>query len=407
MPDDLEQRAHLGAAFAEQPLDRAVDLGRLFRRGQRLERSGALLDAEVAEKFGLRDRSGHARAHAFGGERKGLEIDMGGQIDLARRLQRIDEGVAADRLQGVAGRALDVAVIDHQRRAALMHQPAAERQRQIVGAPFVDRADRRVPHAGRHELIEQRDQIVGDAERELAVRVDLDHALVPAVELLDRLVHRQCVEQLVGENDGGAVRHLVEGLMPHHRHVERGHGLLLALLQRRADLDQMHHDRGAECRHHLHRAQRIEHHGAAAGAELDQPHVLRLSHLMPGRRRPQTEQLAEHLADLRRGDEIAVAAERIARRVVAVHRMAEAQLHVLPHRHRPGQRDAPADFGFERRGRHVQARSGGRFSAAAMKAKPVSISGTDSSMPMVNPPQRNPSCGSGSRKNSQTIRAIE
>ena len=88
--------------------------------------------------------------------------------------------------------------------------------------------------------------------------------------------------------------------------------------------------------------------------------------------------------------------------------MAEAQLHVLPHRHRPGQRDAPADFGFERRDDAMfRLRSGGRCSAAAMKAKPVSISGTDSSMPMVNPPQRNPSCGSGSRNNSQTIRAIE
>ena len=29
--NSFEQRAHLGAAFAEQPLDRAVDLGRLFR----------------------------------------------------------------------------------------------------------------------------------------------------------------------------------------------------------------------------------------------------------------------------------------------------------------------------------------------------------------------------------------
>ena len=285
----------------------------------------------------LLDRAGHPRAHAFGGERKRLEIDMGGQIDLAGRLQRIDEGVAADRLQGVAGRALDVAVVDHQRGAALMHQPPAERERQIVGAPFVDRADRRVAHARRHELVEQRDHLVGDPERQIAIGIDLDHALVPAVELLDRLVHRQRVEQFVGEHDGGPVRHLVEGLMPHHRHVERGHRLLLPLLQRRADLDQMQHDRGAERRHHLRRAQRVEHHGAAAGAELDQPHILRLSHPVPGRRRPQAEQLAEHLADLGRGDEIAAAAERIARRVVAVHRMAEAQLHVLPHRHRPGQ----------------------------------------------------------------------
>ena len=36
---------------------------------------------------------------------------------------------------------------------------------------------------------------------------------------------------------------------------------------------------------------------------------------------------------------------------------------------------------------------------------PASIIGSDSSMPMVSPPQRKPSCGSGSRKNSQTKRA--
>ena len=159
----------------------------------------------------LLDRAGDARAHAFGGARERLEIDMGGQIDLAGRLQRIDEGVPADRLQGVAGGALDVAVVDHQRGAALMHQPPAERERQIVGAPFVDRADRRVAHARRHELIEQRDHLVGHPECQIAVVVDLDDALVPAVELLDRLVHRQCVEQFVGEHDDGPVRHLVEG----------------------------------------------------------------------------------------------------------------------------------------------------------------------------------------------------
>ena len=45
-----------------------------------------------------------------------------------------------------------------------------------------------------------------------------------------------------------------------------------------------------------------------------------------------------------------------------------------------------------------QACSGGRFSAATMKATPVSISGTDSSMPMVSPPQRKPSCAIGLAK---------
>ena len=92
------------------------------------------------------------------------------------------------------------------------------------------------------------------------------------------------------------------------------------------------------------RAQRIEHHGAAAGTELDQAHVLRRAHQPPGRGRPQADQLAEHLADLGRGDEVAVGAERIAGDVVAVLRMGEAQRHVLRDRHRAGGRDAAADF---------------------------------------------------------------
>ena len=66
--------------------------------------------------------------------------------------------------------------------------------------------------------------------------------------------------------------------MPVDRHVGAGERLPLPLLERRADLDQVHDQRLAEIRHDLRGAQRIEHHGAAAGAELDQPHVLRRAH---------------------------------------------------------------------------------------------------------------------------------
>ena len=55
--------------------------------------------------------------------------------------------------------------------------------------------------------------------------------------------------------------------------------------ERGADLDQMDDHRLAEIRHDLHRPQRVEHHGAAAGAELDQPHILRRP-IAARRRRP-------------------------------------------------------------------------------------------------------------------------
>ena len=83
--DRLEQLAHAGAGFAQQPLAGLVDLVGLLGRRIGLQRRGALVDAEVAQQPRLIDRSVNARAHAFGGQRDRLEVDMGGEIDLAGR----------------------------------------------------------------------------------------------------------------------------------------------------------------------------------------------------------------------------------------------------------------------------------------------------------------------------------
>src|SRR5215210_4301084 len=86
--DGLEQLAHAGAAFAEQPLTGGIDLGGLLRRSVSLQRRGALVDAEIAQQPRLIDRTVNARAHAFGGKGDGFEVDMGREIDLAGRDQR-------------------------------------------------------------------------------------------------------------------------------------------------------------------------------------------------------------------------------------------------------------------------------------------------------------------------------
>jgi hypothetical protein len=65
------------------------------------------------------------------------------------------------------------------------------------------------------------------AEGEIAVLVHHHHALVPAVVLLDRLMHRQRVEEFVGEDDGGAFRHLFQRLVPEDWHAVRLQGLRL------------------------------------------------------------------------------------------------------------------------------------------------------------------------------------
>src|SRR6266851_2893893 len=62
--EGFEQFAHLGAAVAEQALDRTVDLRAPVGQRQRSERGGAFLDAEIAEKAALLDRARDARAHA-------------------------------------------------------------------------------------------------------------------------------------------------------------------------------------------------------------------------------------------------------------------------------------------------------------------------------------------------------
>src|SRR5829696_6351561 len=166
-------------------------------------------------------------------------------------------------------------------------------------------------------------------------------------------------------------------------------------------------------------AQEVPHQRAASRAELDERERARVAHKPPGLDRPKADELAEHLADLRRRDEIARRAERIAPRVVAMHRMPEAERHVALDRDRAVGGDHPAQLVLEaghaeeastalgRRGR-VTPRS-----ARAIAVAPTSAIGSDSSIPMVMPPpsasteapKRKPSWGSGSRKNSQTMRA--
>ena len=229
-----------------------------------------------------------------------------------------------------------MAVVDHQRGAVGAHHAAAELERDLIGAPFEDLADLRRSRT----LAAASARTAGSGRGRERTQVRSSSTLTtrscqPSAHMT------ACCTGSASKNSlarmiVGPLRHLVERSVPLHRQIGAGERLPLALLQRRADLDQMHHDRRAEGRHDLRGAQRVEHHGAAAGAKLDQAHILRRAHLPPDRGGPQPDQLAEHLADLGRGDEVAVGAERVARHVVAVVGMGEAQRHELPDRHRAG-----------------------------------------------------------------------
>ncbi len=160
----------------------------------------------------------------------------------------------------------------------------------------------------RHEAVELRHRIGRDAELEIAVGVEPDHSLMPAVGLPHHLMHRQRIDIFVGEDDGpAAFRNVEQAAMPGQRDVDIAQRAALQLLERRADLHHVNRQRLAEGRQHLGGTQCIAHHGAAPGSKLDQPQSLGLVHHPPHRQRPQPEQLAENLADLGRGGEIAAA----------------------------------------------------------------------------------------------------
>ncbi len=158
----------------------------------------------------------------------------------------------------------------------------------------------------------------------------------------------------------------------------------LRLHQVPARLDEMHIERLAKFRHDARGAQKIGHQSAAAGAELDEPQLGRRAEGMPDFGGPKPDQFAEHLMDLRRGDEIAARADRQFALVIAVLRVKRRERHEALEAHRTFLRDHRGDFGLER----VHALASRRRSAKAMKASPAAITGRDNIWPMVAPAQR-------------------
>ena len=156
----------------------------------------------------------NARADIFRRARQRLEIDMGGDVGLAGILQGIGKAVAGDRLEGVAGVAAQMAVIDDQRRAVLVAHPRGDLHHFVVRPPFEHGADRGRAHQRRQQHLEARHRIVRGCEYQLAIGVEVDDALVPAGLAFDHLMDRQHVEIFVGENDRGALRHVVDAVMP-------------------------------------------------------------------------------------------------------------------------------------------------------------------------------------------------
>ena len=239
--------------------------------------------------------------------------------------------------------------------------------------------------------------------RRAAGLVEADDALAPDAVGAHELPDRQRVEELVGDEEKRPVRHVVEARRARRfRRPLPPSVFCLARSQRRARLDQMRRrprsrKSGALAATRRMSAISVPRPGPSSTSRTG---VGRADHA-PDMDEPRADDLAEHLAHLRRGDEIAVDAERIARRVVAVLGIAEAKRHVVGDAHRAVRLDERLDLLAERRVAHA----GRAAFARSIAATPTSTIGIDSIMPMVRPPAKKPSCASGSRTNSIAMRA--
>ena len=258
--------------------------------------------------------------------------------------------MVAHRLQRVAGHLGPGAVVDQQGDAAVRRDPPADGggERDPRRADLGDLPD---PALACGQTGGEVRPHLGWLQRQLAAG-EIDHPLDPALVGRHQLMHRQGVEELVGDQQHRSRRHRVQRGVPADMLV--GQATALQLAQMLAGLDQVQAQAGAERRYLGGGAQQVRHQRAAARPELHQQARIGLAEIRPCAGEPQSDQLAERLADLGRGDEVAAGAERIVPRIVAERRMAERQRHEA----RGRDRAAPLDLLCDHRLKGAQGRRG-------------------------------------------------
>ncbi len=273
-----------------------------------------------------------------------LEIDMGGDVGIAGVGEDIDLLVRLQCLQGRSGTQLHLPVINDQRRPALLLQAAGDlgHQRGRSRAGFDHRALCGAAPAGRDEVIHP---LTARHEGEI-LAVQPDQSIEPAIGAAHQLVDRQGIEKFVGNDQQrrivGQGRKIVVV-------VAVGEGLALKLPEACRGFDEV------DLRRKIitpRRPQRILRQSAAAGPEFDVVDALATAHPHPQIGQPQPDQLAEHLADFRRSDEIALFTQRIAAGIVA--RVA------FPHELREADGAGLADQPLQS-GRNIDLRTGEHF----------------------------------------------
>ena len=172
-------------------------------------------------------------------------------------------------------------------------------------------------------------------EGEGAALADGDAALAPEAALAHDLPDGKGVDELVGDEDERAVRHVLDRSVPLQRDRAIAQRLVLDAAEHGACLDQSYGDAVEKLGHASPGAERVSHQGAASRPKLGDDHRGGLAHGLPDGGGPDTDQLAEDLADLRSGDEIAFAPDRLTRGVIAAALIGEAGFHIVVNADRP------------------------------------------------------------------------
>ena len=169
-----------------------------------------------------------------------------------------------------------MAVIDDERGAALRREARRQPGRDV------ERGFRLFQHGAVGTGVGQPAiRLAREAEGERSVLGQADETLAPAAFRADILPDRQGVEEFVGEDDGGAGRHVGDMRVPGDRRARRGQGCLLPRLQHGARLDETDVGGIEEARHDARGPQDIGHQRAAPGPELDQAHGVGRAHEAP------------------------------------------------------------------------------------------------------------------------------
>jgi len=114
-------------ALACKPLNGSID--DLALVGGRIpgEHRGTRLKAHGDEKLALCHGVVHSRSADAERVMERLEVDMGSKIALAGMIKDTAKLMVADRLKRIAGRRLEMAVVDYERRARTSREPGAYR----------------------------------------------------------------------------------------------------------------------------------------------------------------------------------------------------------------------------------------------------------------------------------------